>query len=64
MCIRDRSPSQLARRAKRSSPRLGVCGNSEPHFPEAGAGGAAPPALGSALWGAPKLSRSRATERA
>eukprot|EP00969_Alexandrium_andersonii_P144690 6398276-Alexandrium_andersonii.AAC.1 len=49
------SRSQLARRARRPSPRLGVCRHSEPRCPEAGSGGAAlraaPPALGSALRG-------------
>eukprot|EP00969_Alexandrium_andersonii_P061930 2729997-Alexandrium_andersonii.AAC.1 len=62
MCIRDspniqpgRSRPRFARRAKLPSPRLGICINSEPRSPDAGAGGAAlraaPPAIGSALWG-------------
>eukprot|EP00969_Alexandrium_andersonii_P005379 233541-Alexandrium_andersonii.AAC.1 len=51
-----RSRSRLARWARRPSPRLGVCRNLEPHFPEVGAGGTAP-MLRSALWGAPNFCR-------
>eukprot|EP00969_Alexandrium_andersonii_P193647 8553401-Alexandrium_andersonii.AAC.1 len=48
------------RQAKQPFPQLRICRNSEPHFPEAGAGAAAlraaPLALGSALWGSPHFS--------
>eukprot|EP00969_Alexandrium_andersonii_P219242 9682706-Alexandrium_andersonii.AAC.1 len=63
-----RSQSQLAGQAEWPSPRTGICRNSQPDFPEAGAEGAAlraaPPALGSAFLGAPSFCRFRAAERA
>eukprot|EP00969_Alexandrium_andersonii_P220801 9751710-Alexandrium_andersonii.AAC.1 len=54
MCIRDSVVPTRPMGQTGPHSQLGICRNSEPRSPEAGARGAAlrgaPPALGSALW--------------